>query len=230
MFPVPQLIKQTPIALLLLCCLAMTTAPARAEQIFIPSAGNNPYTGILFADDFSDPESGWQKFEDDFGKFGYVDEEFEILLKTEISALTFYYPHTFTNYSYQVDTRLLPSDASRAYGIAFGLINLRNYFAFIVDDHQMFSIQRLTDNQWTVLHDWQPLPFEIDDLAAMNRFRVDHRDESYVVYINDQEVARGTDPQLVSPLGVGVAVTFSNFTPGHPAASRFDNLEVRVLP
>jgi hypothetical protein len=209
--------------------LLVTTATARAERIFIPAAANNPYTGILFADDFSDPTSGWQMGEDDYVRNGYVEGEYEILLKRDGSLLSFYYPHTFTDYSYQVDARLLPSNASRAYGIVFGLINLKNYVAFIVDNQQLFAVHRLTDNQWTVLHDWQPLPFALGDLAAANRFRVDHSGDSYVIYINDQEVVRGTDPQLLRPHGMGVALTITNFTPNESITVRYDNLEVRAL-
>lgn len=208
--------------------LAMSAVTTQAEEVFIPSAVNHPYTGILYTDDFSDPDSGWAIFENETGKTSYVDSEYELLLKTNNTNLVFNHAQTFSSYSFQVDARLLPADAQRVYGIVFGLKNLQNYFSFLVDDRGLFSVHRLTDNQWSILHDWQESPIALNAPPAMNRFRVDHIGEGYVVYINEQEVARGTDPRLAGALEIGL--TFTNYTPNRTASVRFDNLEVRALP
>jgi PKD repeat protein/lysophospholipase L1-like esterase len=183
---------------------------------------------LQYKDDFSDPASGWPIFEDTLGTFSYVDDEYEIFHTSDLTRIAVHTEHTFTDYSYQVDTRLLPSEAARGYGLIFGFKDNNNYLVFLVDSSQNFGVQRLTDNQWIILHEWKEIPVPYNPPPATNRLRVDHTGETYVVYINDQEVARGTDAQLTGVAQVGL--TFTNWTAGISAAVRFDNVEVHALP
>ncbi len=54
--------------------------------LFFPFASPNTDPTLWYFDDFSNPQSGWYIFEEDISSNGYVDNEYELRVKTQGGA------------------------------------------------------------------------------------------------------------------------------------------------
>ena len=71
--------------LLFISLIASTTLACGVFNQFLDSGGSAPAgdSNILFQDDFSDPESGWDRFSDDSGLTDYVDGAYRITVNQD---------------------------------------------------------------------------------------------------------------------------------------------------
>jgi hypothetical protein len=109
--------------------LAAEQAPGHAVQphsvdagpgeVFLPLIARS---SLIFADDFSDPASGWPSFDDDWGKGGYLNGEYQLLARVPESN-AFATPDLVlpANYRLEVDARQAPGMAG-SYVLMFGTL------------------------------------------------------------------------------------------------------------
>lgn len=105
--------------------------PYTRGQIYIPAAGNNPYTGILFADDFSNPESGWPIFEDAVFANSYVEDEYQLRVKTQGGA-SWAFPsgRILKEYSAEIDVRVVEPGVQSSYGLVYDFKDPQHFSTF----------------------------------------------------------------------------------------------------
>ena len=188
--------------------------------------------GLLYFDDFSDPNSGWYVGETNTAKYAYVDGEYQILVKIENGSTVLHAPTVrCADCSVEVEARLATAGVA-AYGLQFAASD-DNYYLFRVSHSQQYELWKVIGGTWEQLVGWTSSA-HINAGQAMNRLRVVHNGADIVLYANDQHLTTLSDDSLSGEglLGVhartwsseNVDVRFDNFTvssvtDGYPTAT-----------
>lgn len=171
----------------------------------------------LYFDDFSNPNSGWPIANDDIRSLGYVNDEYQILVKSEDWIVFVYKNLGFNDYIVEVDTR----PATHLNG-ATGLIFSRTedgYFVFFVSDG-WFSLWRNDSGSWSQRIGWQQ-SYSIHLGYQTNHLTVVRNGPNTLLYVNGVKIAEDNDFTYQSG---GVGMVSSPFLPNFDG--RFDNFNI----
>jgi len=200
--------------------------------IYLPLVFRNYNPLLLYFDDFSDPNSGWVILDEEWGKAGYLNGEYQILLKNT-QDYTLVTPDLVlpSDYRIEVDARQASSNAS-SYGLMFGLQFSGNtyegYQIIVYPTTQEYLLtKRNMDGSVSELIDWT-YSTAIHQGMGTNHLRVDRIGTVIYLYINDTLVTTFTDSSFTSSgrdAGVGA---FSGYSA--PVDVRFDNFSAYRTP
>jgi len=199
---------------------ATATPTATSTQTVTPTA--SPTATPLYADDFSDPDSGWPVIENALYRMDYLAGEYQILLKTTYFAVPTQRMFQCRDCAVEVDGRLA-SAASGDYGIVFDVLPSSDFYLFRVNAIQEYSLFKISGGQW-----WTPLVSWTRSSAiraggAVNWLRLAHLDDQVVLYANGQRLTSVRDPALYGYIRFGLAAAAY----GEPNVdARFDNFAV----
>jgi hypothetical protein len=113
-----------------------TPEPRNINKIPTPAPRSASSTeNILFGDDFSDPNSGWDESSDSISSNGYVDVGYSIMLdEADYCSWTTVY-HTFSDLSVKVDAQKISGSGYDEYGVVCRLKdNSNHYYLGITSD------------------------------------------------------------------------------------------------
>ena len=188
-------------------------------------------TGQAYADDFSDPGSGWYVGEDVNNKYSYEAGEYEILVRTGNRWAAASAPaSTRSNYTLEADMRLLSANGS-GYGLIFDISGdwSRLYlFEVVPGSTSYYSLWRVCtpcSTVWTPLVDWTSSS-DLGLNTATNRLKVVRSGSSISLYANEHlltTVSDGTYAYAGISLWPGLAALTYAAT---PATARFDSFRV----
>ena len=195
---------------------------------YLPLVAKNYFHYFYYYfDDFSNPNSGWSSGDDTSRAWGYLNDEYQILLKTTYS------PWGITpdlnlpsDYRVEVDARLA-SGTTGSYGLMFGLAHTESawesYQIILFPETQDFLLEkRSLDGTWTTLID-EGNSAAINPGAASNHIRVDRIGTSIHMYINSVLVGTFGDTSFTGPgRDAGVRAYSYDTT---PVDVRFDNFK-----
>jgi hypothetical protein len=186
-----------------------------------------PENSILFQDDFSDPNSGWDRADWDSGITDYDDGVYHLLVKVP-SYDIWANPGRY----FEGDVRI-EVDATKVGGENdddFGLIcrysgepSAPNYYYFLISSDGYAVIGKVTagDSEYLSSNKMSPNDAIIQGLAT-NRLRADCIGNKLSLYVNDQLVTTAYDSDFtggdVGLMGGTFDIPFAEFT--------FDNLVV----
>jgi hypothetical protein len=201
----------------------MTFTPA--FTVYLPSVARNYDPLLLYFDDFSDPNSGWYSEDSEFRTVGYLNGEYQFLLK-ETQAGYLVTPNLTLpgNYRIEADARQASSNAS-TYGLMFGIrwgTDTYEGYQFIVDPaaQEYLLEKRNWDGSWPLLIDWTYGP-AIREGMAVNHLRVDRIGTMIYLYINGTLATTYTDSSFTSS-GLDAGVRAYSYDDA-PVDVRFDN-------
>ena len=181
---------------------------------------------FLYADDFSDPSSGWPVDDNGDVKRSYQAGEYEILTR-EINYWAGSVPPLadITNYSAVADMRI-PNGNTGFYGLIFDRVDWNHFYIFVVSPtSQVYAVLR-HDPSWVMLTPFAPSA-AINTGSTTNRLRVDRMGGQITVYVNDQPLTSLVDGTYTSVLNeVGL---FSQSDTNVPVEMRFDNFTISRL-
>lgn len=206
-----------------------------AFTITLPIIFRNYNPLLLYFDDFSDPNSGWVIFDKEWGKAGYLNGEYQVLLKNTKTGMIMSAPDLvlLSDYRIEVDARQASSNASSySYGLMFGRQisgdTFEHYFYRVGPTLQEYRLEkRNMDGSWSVLIDWT-YSSAIHQGMGTNHLRVDRIGTVIYLYINDTLVTTFTDSSFTSPGRNAGVLAFSNYSA--PVDVRFDNFSVYRTP
>jgi hypothetical protein len=206
----------------------VTTEEIEAYYAHIPLAFNNypaPQPG-QFADDFSNPASGWVVSADDIAETGYVGGEYHIRVKENETLVSVLSPAGFgvLDYDLDVDIRQV-SGGTMAYGLVLDWIDWSNYaLLLLAPEAEEFALFQVINGNLEPI-----LPWSHGSLAnGTNHVRVERRGAFISIYLNGILQHQTCICYLnAEPTHVGLTV----LTAGGEATAGFDNfLLVEVWP
>jgi hypothetical protein len=206
----------------------MTPTPAANYLALVfrqPTPTPIPTSVLPYADDFSNPDSGWTTGSDDTASGTYLRGEYQIQVKVVAWSLRVTPDLALpADYRIEVDARQL-STRNGAYGLVFGKRGsggAYETYLFLVypAGRQHRLVKREADRTWTTLVDWTPNAV-IRSGSATTHLRVDRIGAAINTYINGTLVSTYTDTSLMGPGRDAGIVAYS--IDSAPVDMRFDN-------
>lgn len=143
---------------------------------------------VLFQEQFVPGELGdWQIEGDAVGRTAVVDEQLTIEINApqtlQFTTLT---EPTFTDFTLELDARLLRGDLQGSYGVLFRVVAPNQFYRFDITGDGKYMVERHNpDGTWTrFVDDWTFSEAINQGVNATNRLRVDARERSITVYAN----------------------------------------------
>jgi hypothetical protein len=192
------------------------------------SVTNTPAAGsLIFADDFSDPGSGWDIYAEDDTASNYVDGEYELGVYRD-NYVTWGNPEgqQFTNLQIEVDVRTMEGPLDNNFGI---LVRYQpdddNFYWFEISADGYYSVDLMQAGEWVGLVDWAESDAINQGLGATNHLVVVCNRDQFTFYVNDTYLTVVNDATFDSG-NIGLAAgTYDE--PG--SVIHFDNLKIYSL-
>jgi len=184
---------------------------------------------VIYFDDFSNPNSGWVSGENADLKYGYLNGEYQILLKTTGATLLVTPDLVLPgDYRIEVDARQASSNQG-SYGLMFGIqLSGSSYeghqFMIFPASQQYLLEKRNMDGSWQILIDQTYSPAIQPGMGA-NHLRVDRIGTAIHLYANGVLLTTFTDGSFTSS-GRDAGVRAYSYDSA-PVDVRFDNFLVR---
>jgi hypothetical protein len=182
---------------------------------------------VLLEDDFSDPQSGWDRRSDADAEWDYRDGEYRIAVSTPDLAVwsNMSEPHDWADLAVTVDARRVEGPLDNQYGMIVRYQDQSNFYLFSISSDGMFTVQMLRDDEWIDLVTWTASE-AVRQGEATNTLRVECDGTHMRFFVNDKLLTEGEDDTF--PSG-GVGLMAGSFEEGNMVV-HFDNLLVRGLP
>lgn len=154
-----------------------------------------------YADDFSNPDSGWPISDNSDRRFAYISGQYQIWLKKPSLGWSVTPGAKATDFTAAVSARRT-SGTWGQYGIKFGINeDWSQYYEFIVEG-PYYSIWRY-DRSWTALKDWTRSNY-VATGTAWNRLKVIRNGSSIAVYTNNHLLTTVTDGSFTGLRRIGL--------------------------
>ena len=173
----------------------------------------NPGTQILFQDNFSDVNSGWDRSTNEYGSTDYATGGYRInVIQTD--AFFFANPYkTFQNdVRIEVDATKIGGPDDNAFGVQCRYQDVDNYYFFYIssDGYAGIGIDNagtktiISSSDGNLVSD-----SSINQGSATNHIRADCIGSTLTLYVNDTQVATATDSTFTGGDVGLIAKTFS---------------------
>jgi hypothetical protein len=219
--------KQTQILwILTISCLAACSSVGKAAPpmptMSIGAEQGLPSSVIIYSDDFSNIQSGWQVSQDVRGsRTGYEHQGLRIVVNEAQVDFWSEAPVTYADGRFAVDASKLGGPDDNYFGLFCRMIDSQNYYAFLVSSDGYYGIAKVKESEYQLLNaasmDFSPL---ITRGRGTNRVRADCIGTSLALYVNGQLLVQVEDAEFTSgKLGlmagshdvIGVDILFDNF-------------------
>ncbi len=151
---------------------------------------------VLFADDFSDPNSGWPTIENDQAKYSYQPDGYHILVNQVNSAPWAKTNRQDGNASIYVDAAPV-TNSNGFYGLICRIQENGSFYYFIVQNNGVFAIGKIKDEVLQPLVEWTANN-AIRQGNQTNRLRADCDGSALRFYVNDVFVGEASDSDFTS--------------------------------
>jgi hypothetical protein len=179
---------------------------------------------VLYADDFSDLNSGWPRNKTDQFSNSYADGRYVVAAGYQGTngALAFgIASQNFRDGVLLVETQFVSGDGSTAAAVLWRIQDSLNYYTALLSDDGYFSIVKLENGHWAPLVDWTKRSVIHTDHQA-NIVEVSFIGPTSTLYINNEFITTVADSSFSGgDIGIG-ALSSSSST----SEASFDNLVV----
>jgi hypothetical protein len=180
-------------------------------------------SGVLFQDDFSDPESGWDRVIVSDGVTDYADGVYRIFVNTSNTDVWANPALDFTDVSVEVDATKVDGENDNDYGVICRYQDGENFYFFVISSDGYYGIGKISAGlQQLIGVDSMPPSDAIRQGNATNHLRAVCAGSKLSFYVNGQFLAEYEDTEFTSGDVGLVAGTFD--TPG--VDIHFDNFVV----
>lgn len=144
---------------------------------------------ILFEDDFSNVNSGWDRAGDEDGFTDYVDDTYHIQI-ARANILWFTNPYRyFDDVRVEVDTVLYDGSEDNAFGIICAYEDIENFFIALISSNGYYGFLQSLDGDFEYIgYDGMITSSAINLGGAPNHMRVDCIDSTISLYVNGEFV------------------------------------------
>lgn len=198
-----------------------TRTPTRTRS---PTPTLTPTGTYVYFDDFSDPSSGWPVRDSNERRIGYLNGEYQMLVKQANWYVGATPGFRCTDCAIEAEGRFA-SGAYGAYGILFGITDDWDSYLFRVNAEQQYSLRKIAGGNWETILDWTWSP-HVNAEQSVNRLRVVRNGSSIELYANGHYLTTVTDSSFLGSLRVGLtASAYDNPN----VDTRFDNFGVLAV-
>ena len=204
-----------PIILFLLATLACSIT-----QSFVRSGG------VLYRDDFSNPNSGWGTLTGDAGVAAYTDAAYHIYIKLPNVNLWAHPGLDLSAARVEADALAANGPPENRMGLICRMKDAANFYYFVISNDGYYGIGKVKDGKWSLLETQEMRPSSaILTGRQSNHLRADCVANLFILYVNGQLVGSAADSDFASgDVGVlagsfdapGVDVYFDNFVVYRP--------------
>ena len=178
----------------------------------------------MFSDDFSDPDSGWDRVQVDTGLTDYDNGRYRIFVD---EAQHDYWANpglSFTDVQVEVDATKIGGPDDNDFGLVCRYQDEENFYALLVSSDGFYAILKYSGGSSEILgtDSWPPSD-AINQGSATNHIRADCIGDSLTLYANGEQLHAVTDSAFASGDVGLIAGTFDE--PGADIA--FDDFVVR---
>lgn len=180
---------------------------------------------ILFQDNFSDPASSWDEYQDEYGATRYRQGSYQILVNEPNTDL-WANPGKllFTDTQIEVEAKRKGGSSNNVFGIICRYQDSANFYQLLVSSDGYYDISKVQENSRVPLTGEQLLPSEaIPQDKDLLKIRADCIGDTLTLYVDDQQIATTQDADFTSGNIGLIAGAFQEA--GTDIA--FDNLVVR---
>jgi hypothetical protein len=183
-------------------------------------------TPLPYADDFSNPASGWKTVNDPAVKINYQDGALHFNIPA-LDTLAWSVPKEkrFGDFVLDVDATQVAGPNDNSYGVIFRYVDDRNFYRLDISGDGYFAVFKYKDGKWTKVQDYTETA-TVKQGAATNHLQVIAKGNQFTFNVNDQLVKTFSDSDFPNGnIGVTAGTLFDN-ADVHIA---FDNLRVSEL-
>jgi S1-C subfamily serine protease len=109
---------------------------------------------LIYADDFSDPDSGWTSGSVMDGFVGYRNGAYEIQVDMEDYVYWGLSKRSFSDFILTINTRVISPVGDGEFGVICRHKDNENFYGFAVSEDGWFSIWKMEDNEFEMVLDW----------------------------------------------------------------------------
>ncbi len=188
-----------------------------------PIVSSDP--NILFQDDFSNPTSGWENYQDDDGMTMYADDGYRIQV---LKAGHDYWSNpggSFSDVSIQVNATKLGGPDENDFGIICRYSDANNFYFLVAGNDGYFGVGKVLNGEQSFIgmDEWMPAASINQGDGAKNLLRADCVGDTLTFFVNGTQLIQVQDTSFANGDVGLMAGTFE--TPG--ADVLFDDFVVR---
>jgi hypothetical protein len=192
--------------------------------LFQPGTSEATPERVVFEDDFSDTQSGWNRAKGPGGESDYADGMYRILVnqsETDIWALS---GLDLGDVSIEVNALKVGGDRNNRFGVICRAVDNSNFYSFIISSDGFYGIGKIRDNSYALvgMASLQPSKAILPG-SANNQIRADCLGNTLTLYVNGEKLAEVQDSDFSSGDVGLIAGTYED--PGTDI--RFDDFIVR---
>ncbi|MBN1119759.1 MAG: immune inhibitor A [Anaerolineae bacterium] len=149
--------------------------------------------GVLFADDFSFPCSGWNYSTTLHHAGGYDNDRFFLKTMGQYEMAEAFTQDIYEEAVVDVEMRWDYTPSLHYAGLACAAAEYGNYYSFTIDNNGYYLVDRLVDGNWVTLIDWTFSPFINQGQGSMNRLKLQCDEERAAFAVNGVTLASFSD-------------------------------------
>jgi hypothetical protein len=147
--------------------------------------------GLLYADDFSDPDSGWEQESGKDVHIEYKDGQYHIIVSAENMMGLGGPDKKFSDFTIEVDTTQIDGLDDNQYGVILRYVDIDNFYAFKISGDGQYSFTK-SEGEWQTLIKWTKSKTIRRGLST-NHIRVTCQGDKFIFYVNGEKVAEHRD-------------------------------------
>lgn len=179
-------------------------------------------TPLPYADDFSNPVSGWKTVNDQTLHIRYQDGALHFTIDDLDQIVWSIAGQRFENFTLDVDATQVEGPSDNSYGVLIRYVDEKNFYRLDISGDGYFAINKYQAGQWIKLQDWTESP-AIQRETATNHLQVIAKGHQFTLAVNGASVTTFSDDEFKQgDIGLTAGTLFDN-AGVHIA---FDNLTV----
>ncbi len=178
---------------------------------------------VLFSDEFSDPESGWNRIATSQGETDYADGVYRIFVNEPDLDIWSMPGRVFRDVRVEVDALKVGGERDNRFGLICRAIRLDSFYTFIISSDGYYGIGKIRGQEYNLIGMGALQPSDaILKGSALNRLRADCIGDTLTFYVNGHKLIQVNDSEFASGDVGLIAGTY--ITPGTDI--RFDHFVV----
>lgn len=181
----------------------------------------DPDANILWQDDFSNTDSGWDVYSGDRGSNGYLNGQYQILVEHTNFDVWARANRDFGNVTIEVEATKSNGSDDNNYGLICKYEAINRFYMFLISSDGYYVIQKMTEEGYQRLSsDWFEASEAINKGNTTNKIKADCLEGKLALHVNGTLVSEVLDSDFsrgdVGLLGGtynqgGVEILFDNF-------------------